>query len=295
MKNEDIKITSGQNEFQNASFECNDKTLDYETSCQLSFNDIVSITRGLDIVSEFFDVNAIVTIDSNTIGAVALGKSLEEALVKAMDSNPHDFINSVICVSAEVDSDFAKLLKPSNKIVAPKFTKNTLEVLERHNVGYVQINTPLKEYKNYISNDMRITPMGTIIQTPNISDLNKDTFKVVTKAKPTVEQIEDAVFAWKVAKHVNSKAVVVAKDLGTVAISQGLQSLAVEFALDNACDRAKDAILACDSPLTVHDINVAAQERIAFIIQPFASKEIIDLANKYNISMITTGMTNVLY
>lgn len=294
MKFEDIKITRGENSFQQASLEKNEKTLDYETSQELSFNDIVSITKGMNIVSEFFDVNAVVTVNLNTIGAISLGKSLDDALLKAMDSNPHDFLNSIICVSAEVDSDFAKLLKPSNKIVAPKFTKNALEVLEQHNICYVQINTPLKEYKSFLSNNSKVTPFGTLTQTANLSELNKDTFKIVTKTKPTVEQIEDAVFAWKVAKHINSRAIIIAKDLSTVAISQNLQALAVEYALDTACDNAKDAILASDMPLSTHDINVAAQGRISLIIQPEASTEIINLANKYNMSIITTGMTNIL-
>ena len=58
-----------------------------------------------------------------------------------------------------------------------------------------------------------MTPLGTLTQTPNLSELNKETFKVVSKTKPTVEQIEDDVFAWKVAKHANSHAIVIAKDL----------------------------------------------------------------------------------
>ena len=62
------------------------------------------------------------------------------------------------------------------------------------------------------------------IKKTSVYVLNKDTFKVETKSKPTVEQIEDAVFAWKVAKHNNSQAIVIAKDLKTTAIAQGLQS-----------------------------------------------------------------------
>lgn len=295
MKIDDIKFVSGENHFQNAGIEQNDKTIDYETSQNLSYADIISISKGLNILSEFYDVNAVVTTSPTGICAVALGCSLEDALLKTMDSNPIDFMKSVILVSQEVDSELAKKIKDSNKIVAPKFTKNAIEILGNHNICYVTINTPLSEYKKYLSNDVKITPLGTLTQTPNLSDLDKETFKVVSKTKPTVEMIEDAVFAWKVAKHSRSQAIVVAKDLKTTAISQGLQTASVEFALDYSCDSSKDAVLASDMPITVHDLNVAAQGRIASVILPLASKELIDVADKFGISVITTGFTNILY
>ena len=117
----------------------------------------------------------------------------------------------------------------------------------------------------------------------------------MSKQKPTVEQIEDAVFAWKVAKHNNSQSLVVAKDLKTTAIAQGLQAASVEFALDYSCDMSKDAVLASDMPITVHDVNVAAQGRIGLIIVPFAQKDVIDQADKYSMGLIVTGFTNILY
>lgn len=83
----------------------------------------MSITKGLNVISEFFDVNAVVTVSGTNISAVALGKSLEEAIVQAMDSNPLDFVNANVVVSAEIDSDAAKMLKGVNIIIAPKFTK----------------------------------------------------------------------------------------------------------------------------------------------------------------------------
>ena len=295
MKLDEIKITSGENAYQTASLEANDKTIDYETSKNLSYTDIITIAKGLDVISEFFDVNAVVTASGAGICAVALGKSLEDAMLKVMDSNPVDFVNSIVLVSTEVDSDIAKMLKSSNKIVAPRFTKNAIEILERHDVCYITINTPLKDYKKYLSNDIKVTPLGTLTQSPNLSELTKDSFKIMSKVKPTVEQIEDAVFAWKIAKHASSQAIVVAKDLKTTAISQGLHSASVEFALDYSCDMSKDAVLASDMPVTVHDINVAAQGRIGLVILPSVSADVITTVDKYNIALITTGMTNILY
>ena len=295
MRLEDIKLTYGENSFQNANIERNDKTIDYETSNNLTYSQLLSIIRGLNLISEFYDVNAACSLKGTSICAVALGQSLADAVTKIMDSNPIDFISSVIVVSSEVDSEVARFLKDSNIIVAPKFTKNALEFLTAHDITFVTINTPLNEYKKYLSNEVRVTPLGTLTQTPNISELDKDLFKVVSKQKPTVEQIEDAVFAWKVAKHNSSQAIVIAKDLKTTAIAQGLQSASVEFALDYSCDMSKDAVLASDMPITQHDVNVASQGRIGTIIVPFAEKNVIELADKYAISLVITGQTNILY
>lgn len=295
MKIDELNFISGENLSQKANIEKNEKTIDYETSQNLSYIDILSITKGLNAISEFYDVNAALCVNGSGICAVALDKTLEDAVLKVMDSNPIDFMSSIIVLSQEVDSEIVRKLKNTNKIVAPSYTKNAIELLETKNICYVTINTPLKDYKNYLSNEIKITPLGTLTQTPNLSELDKESFKVETKTKPTVEQIEDAVFAWKVAKHIRSQAIVIAKDLKTIAISQSLNTASVEFALDYSCDSSKDAILASDLPITAHDLNIAAQGRIALIIVPFATKELIANAEKYNMIVITTGFTNILY
>ncbi len=295
MRVEDIKLACGENSFQKAEIERNEKTLDYETSSSLNYTNILALVKGLNVISEFYDVKAACTVKGSGICAVALGQSLADAVQKVMDANPLDFMSATLVLSSEVDSEIARFLKDTNLIAAPSFTKNAIEVLETRGVTYVTINTPLKDYKNYLSNDIKVTPLGTLTQTPNLSDLNKDTFKVVSKQKPTVEQIEDAVFAWKVAKHNTSQAIVIAKDLKTTAIAQGLQSASVEFALDYSCDASKDAVLASDMTLTQHDVNVAAQGRIGVIIAPSADKSLIEQVDKLNISMITTGYTNILF
>lgn len=290
-----IEFEHGENMHQSARIEKDNNSIDYEISEKLDFNEFIALSKGLNVVSEFYDVKAACTVKGSGICAVALGQTLADAVQKVMDSDPIDFISSTVVVSSEVDSETAKFIKDSNIIAAPKFTKSALEILKNHNVKYVVINTPLKDYKQYLPESIKATPLGTFIQSPNLSELNKDSFKVVSKQKPTVEQIEDAVFAWKVAKYVNSQAIVVAKDLKTTAISQGLKAASVEFALDYSCDMSKDAILASDVQLTVHDINVASQGRIGLIIVPAADKDVIDKADKYGMGLITTGITNILY
>ena len=75
---DDIRITNGENEFQNAGFEKNDKTIDYETSRNLSFSEIISIKKGLDVASEFFDVNAAISTTGMGICAVSWEKPMKK-------------------------------------------------------------------------------------------------------------------------------------------------------------------------------------------------------------------------
>ena len=292
---EEINLVCGENSFQAAHIEKNDKTIDYEVNKDLTYVQLLSLAKGLNLISEFYDVKACCSVKGGGICAAALGQSLADAVQKVMDSNPIDFMYSTVVMSSEVDSETARFFKDTNLIAAPSFTKNAKEILDTHSVTYVVIKTPLKDYKNYIPEDIKTTPLGTLIQTPNLSELDKDLFKVVTKQKPTVEQIEDAVFAWKVAKHNDSQSIVIAKDLKTTAIAQGLQSASIEFALNYSCDMSKDAILASDMPLTVHDVNVASQGRIGLIIVPFAEKDVVAQADKYSMAIISTGITNILY
>lgn len=295
MKIHEMNIVTGENSHQNARIEIDENIIDYDLSADLSFNELLFLSNGIGLISEFYDVKAACSISQNGICAVALGQTITDAVQKIMDSNPIDYMNSIIVLSSQADSEAAKFFKNTNIVAAPGFTKNALDYIEMHDIRYVKINTPLKDYKQYLSEEIKVTPLGTFIQSPNMSELDKESFKVVSKQKPTVEQIEDAVFAWKVAKHSRSQAIVIAKDLKTTAIAQGLQTAAIEFALDYSCDMSKDAILASDMPIQIHDTDVAAQGRIALIIVPEASPDVIKQADKYSMSLITTGITNIKY
>ena len=135
-----------------------------------------------------------------------------------------------------------------------------------------------------------------MVQDVDNKELDKDTFKVVSKKKPTTEMIEDMVFAWKVCKHVKSNAIVIAKDFKTLAICGGQTSRidSMEIALNKACDGAKEAIAASDGFFpAIDNIQAAAQCRISGIIQPGGSikdKEVINAVDKYDMVMITTGI-----
>lgn len=287
-------LSCGLNEHQAAKLYKAERMLEYVADFDLSYHDIKSLTLALSIASEFFDVKAVVSTDASHVLGVALAPTQEEAFMKVMDANPIDIQVATIAVTNRVEVELARMFSKNNLIVAPEFSEEARVYLNKKEVKFVTLKTSLKDYKQYIADKVSITPFGTIVEAPNVSELNKDTFKIESVAKPSVEQIEDAVFAWKLVKYVKSRGVVVTKGFKTTAIIQGVQNSALELALDYSCDTSKDAIIAVDGMITAHDLEVAAQGRIAAIILPFVTSDVVKLADKYNIVLISTGFTNYL-
>lgn len=287
-------LSCGLNEHQAAKLYKAERMLEYESDFDLSYSDIKSLTLALSIASEFFDVKAVVSADVSHVLGVALAPTQEEAFMKVMDANPIDIQTSTIAVTNRVEVELARMFSKNNLVVAPEFSEEARTYLNKKEVKFVVLKTSLKDFKQYVADKVSITPFGTIVEAPNVSELNKDTFKVESVTKPTVEQIEDAVFAWKLVKYVKSRGVVVTKSFKTTAIIQGVQNSALELALDYSCDTSKDAIIAVDGMITAHDLEVAAQGRIAAIILPFVTPDVVKLADKYNIVLISTGFTNYL-
>lgn len=275
--------------------------VDYEIlwGKELSYNNILDITAAVNVVSEFYDVPAVSIVKHLAPCGVALGKDSLDAYKKAFDCDPISAFGGIVAFTKEVNEQVAKLLNSVflEVVIAPDFDEEALDILKsKKNIRLVKLNTSLEKYKQISQEEIKITPFGVLIQDSDKKELDKDTFKVVTKAKPTAEQIEDAIFAWKVCKHAKSNAIVVAKDFRTLAIGQGQTNrvCAMEWALDYACDESKDAVVASDGFFpAVDNIQAAAQGRIGLIIQPGGSikdADVIAEADKYNIPMITTGI-----
>lgn len=291
----------GENPHQKAGLYSNGSVVDYEVlwGKELSYNNILDITSAVNIVSEFFDVPAAAIVKHTAPCGVALGQDILDAYQKAFDCDPISAFGGIVAFSKEVDKQTAKLLNSVflEVVVAPSFDKEALEILQgKKNLRIVKLNTSFEDYKKISAEEIKVTPFGVLIQDSDKKELDKELFKVVSKTKPTAEQIEDAVFAWKVAKHAKSNAIVIAKDFKTLAIGQGQTSriCSMEWALDYACDGSKDAVIASDGFFpAIDNIQSAAQGRIALIIQPGGSikdKDVIEEADKYNMAMITTGI-----
>lgn len=293
----------GENPHQKAALYIGSEMVDYEvlSNEELSYDNLLNIYELSRVLSEFYDVNAVAIIKHQTGCGLALGRTTEEAYNKAFDCDPVSAFYGTVGFTQTLDYDTAKHINSMGvkALIAPDFHPKALEILKGNpSIKLVKVNTTLQDIKKMCMDEITVTPFGILIQEKNVSELNKDSFRVVTKTKPTTEQVEDAIFAWKIAKHTISDAAVVAKDFATLGISQSETSCAsaIEEALKFACDRAKDAVLATDGVIYSQDaIYAAAQSRIGLIIQPGGSpkdSELIALADKYNIAMIMTGIRN---
>lgn len=297
-------LKCGENPHQKAALYSYDKELDWEIlqGSDLTYNNIIDSTTALEVISEFFDVAALAVINHGRIDAVALGVDIINAWDKILDSDPTCYYRSTISTTREVTLEFAKKISalPLKVILSPYYSKDALlELKKNKNLKVVKINTPYEKIIKFNNEEIKLTPFGALIQQKDIEDLNVETFKVVTNKKPQQKEAEDMIFAFKVAKHAQSCAIVVAKDLRTLGVISGEanRSRAVELAITKVCDSLKDTVIASDGFFSTPDaVQIAAQNRICAIIQPMGSvhdKEIVDMCNKYNISMISTGIRHI--
>jgi len=296
----------GENPHQKAGLYKMDNSVDFEllNGKELSFNNIADMAAAFDIVCEFVGVPACAIIKHSNPCGVALGESTTDSYSRALECDPISAFGGIVAFNQNVDLAAAKLLKEIflEVIIAPDFEKEAAELLsQKKNLRLVKVNEDVLAYKRTPLVDIKNTKFGTHIQTKEDTELNKDNFKIVTKAKPDEKMVEDMLFAWKVVKHVKSNAIVVAKDRRTLGIGMGQTSrvASMEIAVKQACDEAKDAVVASDGFFpAVDNIQVAGQNRIAAIIQPGGSikdEDVIKECDKYNIAMVMTGMRHFLH
>jgi len=271
---------------------------------ELSFNNIFDMSAAYNIVSEFIGVCACAIIKHNNPCGVALGECVAEAYSRALECDPISAFGGIVAFNEKVDLMTAKMMKELflEVIIAPEFDDDAVELLsQKKNLRLVKVNGDILSYKKAPILDVKNTRFGALVQTKEDKELGKDNFKVVTKAKPDERMVEDMIFAWKVVKHVKSNAIVVVKDKRTVGIGMGQTSriASMEIALNQACDEAKDAVVASDGFFpAIDNIQVAGQCRVAAIIQPGGSikdEDVIKECDKYNIAMINTGIRHFLH
>ena len=275
------QLPCGENSHQQAYITPVEGGIDYDIlsrNKELSYIDFLNLSSAIKVSAEFFDVDSAVIVKEAKICAAALGATSDEALSKVIDCDPISVYESTA-----------------------SFSKEAFSYLLDTNITKIKVNTPLHEILAFEVRDIKVTPFGILVQEQNNSRLSKETFNVVTQVKPTQQQAEDGIFAWKIAKHLTSQSAVIAKNLSAKAIVQGKTSgvIATEEALDYACDTSKDAVLVLDGAVdNIETINAAIQGRIGLIIEAGDGKNssaIIKLADKYELSIIHTKIRNHKY
>jgi len=299
-------LPCGDNLNQVAAIAPTENGIEYEIISKnnnLEYIDYLNLTRAVEILGEFFDVNAISLAKENMLCAAALGSNLENALEKIIECDPLSITGGTIGTTKEVSAELAKTLRTMKirNIIAPLFSKEAIKELENESINIVKLKSPLQELLGFNEKDIKTTPFGYLIQEQNHSKLTKASFKPAGKVKPNQTQAEDAIFAWKIAKYTKTCSAVIAKDLSTKAIVQSCKDLetACELAMDYACEASKEAVLAVDNVIENEQIiNTAIQGRIGLIIESgngINSSKMPKLTDKYNIALIQTGIRNNKY
>ena len=136
---------------------------------------------------------------------------------------------------------------------------------------------------------------GFLVQTRDTGEDDPSGWRCVTKRQPTDEEMKDLEFAWKVAKHVKSNAIVLAKDRSLVGMGAGQPNRvnSVHLALRAAAERAKGSVLASDAFFPFADnVELAAGGGVGAVVQPGGSvrdEEVIAAADEHSMAMVFTG------
>jgi phosphoribosylaminoimidazolecarboxamide formyltransferase/IMP cyclohydrolase len=144
--------------------------------------------------------------------------------------------------------------------------------------------------------DLKRIGGGLLIQSQDSLTYIEDQLKVVSEKKPDDREMEDMKFAWIVAKHVKSNAIVYAKDREILGIGAGQMSRvdSARLAVEKACKPLQGAVMASDAFFPFRDsIDEAAKNGVTSIISPGGSirdEEVLQAANEHNIAMVFTGI-----
>ena len=262
---------------------------------ELSYNNVLDANDAFELIKDFKEPTAAVIKHTNPSG-VASAKTIGEAYRKAHEADPKSAFGSVVALNRPCDIEVAKFMKPLfvEVVICPKFEKGALEILkEKKNLRLLETGPITQDYR---SPDMKRVVGGLLVQTRQYPDLKEKNLKVVTKRKPTREELKDLIFAWKVNKHVKSNSVVFVKDYTTVGIGAGQMSRvdAVNIAIMKNGGKIKGSVMSSDAFFPFRDgVDEAAKAGVTAIIQPGGSirdKEVIRAANEQDIAMVFTGI-----
>ncbi len=264
---------------------------------EISFNNLLDLDAALSLLSDFTAPTIAIMKHTNSCG-LASRDDLAEAYRLALAGDPVAAFGGIVGINRILDLATAREIDKHHfdAIVAPGYDNDALELLKRKESLRLVRVAPYHPSPSEIHFDFRHIGSGFLAQ---ISDTLVETElkpRVVTKRQPSETELSDLLFAWKAVKGIKSNALVIAKDKVLLGMGAGQPSrvVSVELALKKAGTQAKDSVLASDAFFPFADgPELAIQHGITAIIQPGGSvrdKEVIELADKYNVAMVFTGV-----
>ena len=303
-----FNLRYGENPHQKAAFYGTGASWPFEklSGKDISYNNLLDIDSTLGIIKDFYKnqtngfFSAIIK-HTNPCGAALSDISLKDAFLKARKTDEISSYGGIIGFNKKLDKETAAEIKPFfvEIIIAPEYSKEALKILEskkntiiiRYNDDFMRLNNERLSFRSASG--------GILVQEKDdIPDITSN-FKTVTNIEMPEPVLNDLIFAWKIAKHVKSNAIVYAKNGVTAGIGAGQMSRidSAVFArekMKNAYGEIKGFVMASDGFFPFKDsVEYAAEIGVNGIIQPGGSirdDEVIEAANKLNIPMIFTNI-----
>ena len=190
----------------------------------LSFNNLYDMDAARALLAEF-ELPACVIVKHNNPCGVAIAGDVGSAYVAARDCDPVSAYGGVIVVNRPVDGELGELLALTfvEVLLAPAYEPAALEALTRKPNTRIMLSGERRR-SNPGERDLRRVSGGLLVQDRDAEAEDRDQMKVVTRTTPSEAEWGDLLFAWRVAKHVKSNAIVLARDLTTVGIGAGQMS-----------------------------------------------------------------------
>ncbi|MDH7514930.1 MAG: bifunctional phosphoribosylaminoimidazolecarboxamide formyltransferase/IMP cyclohydrolase [Bacteroidota bacterium] len=264
---------------------------------ELSFNNIVDIQAGALLVEEFSSPCAAIIKHTNPCGC-ATAPTLLEAYEEARTTDPISAFGGIVALNREVDIDLAAKLNELflEVILAPSFKEDALEILrKKRDRRLIEVKFPVCSSMRF---DIKTVTGGYLCQTPDIVPDSPSTWRVVTRRPPSEHEREALSFAWIVAKHVKSNAIVYTNERRTLGIGAGQMSRVDSSRI--AARKAHEAGLSLQGSVVASDaffpfadgLLAAVAAGSTAVIQPGGSvrdEEVIAAANEHDIAMVFTG------
>lgn len=261
---------------------------------QLSFNNIKDADAALSLVKKFEEPTAVAVKHMNPCG-VGVGETIEDAFKNAYDADNQSIFGGIIALNCTIDAKLAETLHSIflEVVIAPKFTEEALEILtQKKNIRLLEIDMTIDNAEQeFVS-----VSGGYLVQDKDNKDVTREDMTVATEVRPTESQWEAMLLGWKVVSSVKSNAVILSNDKQTVGIGAGQMNRvgSAKIAIERAIEINDNVALISDGFFPMGDtVEYAAEHGIKAIIQPGGSikdQESIDMANKYGITMVMTGM-----
>jgi phosphoribosylaminoimidazolecarboxamide formyltransferase/IMP cyclohydrolase len=290
----------GENPHQSAGvFGKQDQIIDCFHGKQLSYNNYLDVDAGLNIIRDFLSDDPACVIIKHTVPCgVALADKPVEAYQKAFETDKVSPFGGIVVFNRELDLQTAEAVDKifTEIIIAPAFSEDASRFLQQKQ------NRRLIRFQANKLTDTKLSYRsifgGMLVQESDLPALAESEFKVVSKRKPTENEMNDLRFAWKVVKHVKSNAIVYARDGQTLGIGTGQTSRvdSSEIAIMKADKEGlelRGSAIASDAFFPFADgVEAAAKAGVRCVIQPGGSirdEEVIAMADQYELAMIFTG------